>query len=394
MRTAFKSGFLRISLQQSPDLWVLGADLVFVNGGTFFVRFLCPICVNAPLETLMHACGAGDGLAIPTRALFMGAEPHPALMAWPWVSGWQPSKPRATAWENAGFPRVDDLTAEKWPLVMMLPGKSKDETLAWFAMAKDRLEPGGRLLVAMPNTAGAGRFEKELSRAAGNITSIQKHKCRAFHAILDGADEAVFNAWRTLGAPREISGFTVRAGIFSSDHIDPGSQLLADHLPAHLRGKVADLGAGWGFLSDAVLKRCPNVSKLDLYEADARALDCARRNLTHRPSQNAISAFSCSSSAPEGAPEINFHWHDVTTGLFDHYDAIVMNPPFHTGQATDVDLGRTFLKVAFASLHRGGKLLLVANRQLPYEAVLETSGLAWRKVAEDKIYKLLFAEKR
>ena len=94
------------------------------------------------------------------------------------------------------------------------------------------------------------------------------------------------------------------------------------------------------------------------------------------------------------AARSTFHWHDVTTGLPEIYDAIVMNPPFHTGQATDVDLGRAFLKTAAASLKRGGKLLLVANRQLPYEAVLEASGLAWRKIAEDKTYKILFADKR
>ena len=230
----------------------------------------------------------------------------------------------------------------------------------------------------MPNTAGAGRFEKELAKATGPVISLQKHKCRAFHASDDGTwDEAIFNEWRTLGQRREISGFTVEAGIFSSDHIDPGSQLLADHLPAHLHGKVADLGAGWGFLSDAVLRRCPQIQQLDLFESDARALACARENLArHQPR------------------EIHFHWHDVTTGIPGIYDAILMNPPFHTGQATDVDLGRAFLKVATAALRRGGKLLLVANRQLPYEAVLETSGLAWRKTAEDRTYKLLFAEKR
>ena len=296
---------------------------------------------------MMLAFEGEEKLPIPARALFLGAEPHPGLQAWPAVVGWQPFKPRAVAWEKAGFARVENLTDEKFPLVMVLPGKSRDETLAWFAMAKDRLEPGGRILAAMPNTAGAGRFEKELSRAAGNIVSIQKHKCRAFHALLDEADEAVFNEWRALGDLREISGFTVRAGIFSSDHIDPGSQLLADHLPAHLHGNVADLGAGWGFLSNAVLERCPKIARLDLFEADARALDCARMNLAGREQ------------------EIHFHWHDVTTGLPGVYDAIVMNPPFHTGQATDVDLGRAFLKVAFASLRRGGKLLLVANRQLP-----------------------------
>ncbi len=325
----------------------------------------------------MLAFEGEDALAIPQRALFLGAQPHVALKTWPEITGWQPLKPLATAWERAGLSRRDDLSAGKWPLVLVLPGKSRDEALAWFAMARDRLEPGGKLLVAMPNTAGAGRFEKELSKATGNIVSIQKHKCRAFHATEDGTwSEEIFSEWRVLGEPREISGFTVQAGIFSSDHIDPGSQLLADHLPAHLHGKVADLGAGWGFLSDAVLKRCPKLQRLDLFEADARALECARRNLAGR----------------EG--EINYYWHDVTTGLPEIYDAVVMNPPFHTGQATDVDLGRAFLKTAAASLKRGGKLLLVANRQLPYEAALEASGLTWRKIAEDRIYKILSAEKR
>lgn len=349
--------------------------------------------MNAALETLMLAFTADEGIAPPKRALFIGAEPHPALKDWPDLLGWQPLKPLAAAWERAGFARSEDLPAGRWPVVLVLPGKSRDEAFAWFAMARDRLEPGGKLVVAMPNTAGAGRFEKELSKATGSIVSLQKHKCRAFHATEDGTwNEELFHEWRTLGEPREISGFTVQAGIFSSDHIDPGSQLLADHLPAHLHGKVADLGAGWGFLSDSVLRRCPNIERLDLFEADARALACARKNLARfLPEIVRLSSPPC---FLEDEQKVHFHWHDVTTGLPGLYDAIVMNPPFHTGQATDVDLGRAFLKVAAASLKRGGKLLLVANRQLPYEAALEASGLAWRKITEDRIYKILSADKR
>ena len=349
--------------------------------------------MNAALETLMLAFAAVEGIPLPKRALFIGAEPHPAMTKWPEVIGWQPLKPLATAWERAGFSRAENLPDGEWPVVMVLPGKSRDEALAWFAMARNRLEPGGKLVVAMPNTAGAGRFEKELAKATGNIVSLQKHKCRAFHATEDGTwDEQIFSEWLTLGEPREISGFTVQAGIFSSDHIDPGSQLLADYLPAHLHGNVADLGAGWGFLSDAALKRCPNIERLDLFEADARALSCARRNLARfLPDVVRLSSPPC---YLDDEQKVHFHWHDVTTGLPGTYDAIVMNPPFHTGRATDVDLGRAFLKVAATSLKRGGKLLLVANRQLPYEAALAASGLAWRKIAEDKIYKILFADKR
>ena len=324
----------------------------------------------------MRAFQVEDALPIPTRAVFLSAQPHPELRPWPNLVGWQPIKPLADAWEHAGFKRVDVLADEKWPLVMVLPGKSKAETLSWFALAKNLLEPGGRLLVAMPNTAGAARFEKQLAIAAGNIVSIQKHKCRAFHAVLDQADESIFSEWRALGELHQVSGFTVQAGIFSSDHIDPGSQLLADHLPSDLHGSVADLGAGWGFLSDAVLKNNPQIRSLDLFETDARALDCARRNLA--PHQR----------------EIQFHWHDVTSGLPGTYDAIVMNPPFHTGQATDVNLGRAFLHIAAKSLNPGGRLFLVANRQLPYEAALTATGLTSRKVAENENYKILSAEKR
>lgn len=317
-----------------------------------------------------------DALPVPERALMLGAEPHPALRRWPELCGWQPLKPTAHAWETAGFQRIEDPAGSTWPLVLFLPGKSKDETLAGFAKARELLEPGGRLVVAMPNTAGAGRFEKELAKAAGTVTSLQKHKCRAFHTRFDQPDDSLLATWRELGRRRNVGSFTVEAGIFSSDHIDPGSQLLAEHLPAHLHGHVADLGAGWGFLTDALIKRCPKVRRIDLFEADARALACAQANLAG------------------AACELNFHWHDVTTGLPETYDAVIMNPPFHSGQATDIDLGRAFLQVAIDSLRRGGRMWLVANRQLPYEPVLESHGLAWRKMAEDRVYKILSAEKR
>ncbi len=342
--------------------------------------------MNPALETLMSAFSTEEGLPVPARAFFLGAQPHPALREWPDITGWQPLKPLADSWDRAGFPRIDETPPNTWPLVLILPGKSRDETLAWFAMARRHLAPGGTILVAMPNTAGAARFEKEFSRATGTLGSIQKNKCRAFHSAEDGTwDEALFSEWTALDDFKNIpeTGFVTRAGIFSCDHIDPGSQLLADHLPVHLHGTVADLGAGWGFLTKSALRKCPNITRIDLYEADARALDCARRNLAGWNSPDETTSV-----------DIRYLWHDVTTGLSATYDAIIMNPPFHTGQATDTGLGRAFLTNAVPALKRGGRLLLVANRQLPYEGILDACNLSWRKTVEDKTYKILHAEKR
>ena len=326
----------------------------------------------------MLACDTLES-ARPESMLFIGAQAHPALRGQAGILGWQALKPLADAWDKAGFSRSETLPKGKWPCVMVLPQKSREETLLWFALARDRLAAGGKLLVAMPNTAGASRFEKELARATGRVDSIQKHKCRAFIATDDGSwNEAIFAEWSELGHLRKVDDteFVTQPGIFSSGHIDPGSLLLAQNLPKSLRGRIADLGAGWGYLSAVAFDACDGITHIDLYEADSRALECARKNLARY------------------TEKIGFHWHDVTTGLTESYDAILMNPPFHSGQATDVDLGRAFITSAIAALRRGGKLLLVANRQLPYEAVLESRSLAWRKIAEDLTYKVIFAEKR
>lgn len=328
--------------------------------------------MHPALDTLMLAL---DG-QMPERALFLGASPHADLPRQ--TTGWQPFKPTADAWDHAGFARLDDLDDRRWPLVLILPNKSRDETLHWFALARRHLEPGGKLIAALPNTAGAARFEKELAHATGPVESIQKHKCRAFIATDNGYwNEPLFAEWHQLGQRHTIPGtsYQTQAGIFSSGHIDPGSQLLVDHLPKSIRGRVADLGAGWGFLSDQLLQHCPGIEQLDLYEADARALDCARLNLAHH--QRSLTT----------------RWHDARKDLDGEYHAIVMNPPFHSGQQTDIDLGRAFIATAHRALRRNGELYLVANRQLPYESTLDQLGFRWRCPAQSDTFKLLFASK-
>jgi 16S rRNA (guanine1207-N2)-methyltransferase len=322
--------------------------------------------MNPALETLALALREHD---IVQPALFLGAEPHPDLLR---ATGWQPLKPLADLCAAAGM-ALSDEPQGKFRSVFFLPGKTKEETLAGFVLAHDLLALGGTLIAALANTSGAARFEKELSRAAPLLFSVSKNKCRAFAVSnTEPWDTAALAAWRDLAQPRLIpdTAFTVVPGVFSAGHIDPGSALLAQHLPPSLRGEVADIGAGWGFLSNAALAQCPNISRIDLFEADSRALACARKNLI-------------------GPAE--FYWHDVTTGLPGKYDHILTNPPFHTGQARDIGLGHAFLTTAAKSLKRGGTLHLVANRQLPYEAHLVSLGLRPRVLEETGIFKVISA---
>ena len=342
------------------------------------------------LQALMLPLQSGE-LAWPQAggALFLNAragwplhqQPLPGLVCE------QAFKPDADALQRDAHAVAAPDDARRYPLVLVLPPRQRDALRALFARAIARLSTGGRVLAAMPNQEGAKTGEADLTRLAGPLHVLSKHHCRVFWTgPLDGAcDPALHQHWLDADAPRVIEDaravggqFTSRPGLFAWDRIDPASDLLASHLPADLAGRGADLGAGWGFLATQVLARNAGVAALDLYEADARALDCARTNL-----------------APFADAAIGFHWHDVATGLSAQYDFIVSNPPFHAqGRADRPELGRAFIHSAAQALRPRGRLFLVANRHLPYEADLGATFASVRVLAQAGGFKVFEATAR
>lgn len=340
------------------------------------------------LETLMLPFVEGS-LAWPDDgALFLRARDGWPLRqrALPGLACEQSFQPDATALERAGFEVREPASAgarDDWPLALLLPPRQRDEARALFAEALARVRPGGVVVASMANDAGAKSGEADLARIAGPVSSRSKHKCRVFWARADNAtgDATLAAQWRALDAPRPVldGRFQSRPGVFAWDRVDIASALLAEHLPLDLQGRAADLGAGFGYLSAELLQRCPGVTALDVYEAEGRALDLARANLA---------AF-----APRVA--LDFRWHDVTQGLPDRYDAIVTNPPFHAQAGAErPDIGRAFIAAAADALVPGGRLWLVANRHLPYEAVLDARFGSVQLVAQRAGFKVIEAVRK
>ena len=241
------------------------------------------------------------------------------------------------------------------------------------AQALRVLAPGGRLTAFAPKDRGGLRLRKELEALGCEVgESARRHNriCVVVRpAEIRGLAETIAD-----GAPRQIAenGLWTQPGVFSWDRLDAGTNALLQVLP-EFSGAGADFGAGIGLLALNVLAS-KKVSKLTLVELDRRALDAARRNVAD--------------------PRAAFVWGDVRhdVGLKD-LDFVVSNPPFHEGGGEDKALGQAFIRSAAQTLRKGGSLWIVANRHLPYEAILAESFAKVRLVGEGGGYKVFEARK-
>ncbi|MBN8264904.1 MAG: class I SAM-dependent methyltransferase [Xanthomonadales bacterium] len=340
------------------------------------------------LDALLHPFDAGLLPWSVQGALFLRAREGAALHArgLRGIAVTQPFKPEADRLQRVGADVFDEaaLPAASFPLVLVLPPRQREEARALLARACATVAPGGRVVMAVANDEGAKSREADLRQLAGTVATASKHHCRVCWTAPGAAfDAALLAQWQGADAPRwqastAVPGgrFRTRPGVFAWDRVDAASAMLAAALPADLRGRVADFGAGWGYLSMQVRARCPQVASLDLYEADARALALAGDNL-----------------ADAGLP-VRLHWHDVAQGVDERFDAIVCNPPFHAlGRGERPDIGRAFIAAAARALKPRGQLWLVANRHLPYEQALGDGFADVRTIAQDGGFKVVQAVK-
>lgn len=239
--------------------------------------------------------------------------------------------------------------------------------------AWNSVETDGSICVVGDKTSGIQPLRKWASKKTPIVESFSKYHSLVF-TVQKTATE-----WQPEKLDKVIDGYKVSYGMFSAEGPDKGSVLLAKQFDNRLRGKVADIGAGWGYLSDQALKSSDRIETIDLYEGDWRSLELAKENTQ--------------SDIPS-----SFHWIDVQTEFKKKpYDWVLMNPPFHAGlgkgRAAQPDIGKRFIQVASSTLVQGGRLLMVANRTLPYEDILKHAFRRSELLEDEQGYKIFEAVK-
>ena len=316
---------------------------------------------------------AGPGMPV------LRARPSAALAQLPWLCE-QGAKPLHDALAAQGARVWPDLTAEDapkgpFPAAGVAMTRHKAENRAMVARAWDMVEPGGWVLIAGAKTDGVESLQKDLRKLVDMDGVLPRNHGRVMWMQRADATPPAFADWLrdAARAPRIHDGgrdWQTEAGLFSWTEVDPGSRLLVDNLPP-LSGRIADLGAGWGWLSAQILPGV-SVKRVDLYEAEDAAIACARANIDDERAR-----FTWADVAAHGAVPAKT------------YDVVIANPPFHEGRNVAMGLGQSFVAAAAQALKPSGSLYMVANLQLPYEREIEALFTETTVLARTPRYKVL-----
>lgn len=281
----------------------------------------------------------------------------------------QPHFPDHRALAARGFNVTAEAPEGDFAAALVVLPRAKSAARARIALAAARLSHGASLWIDGQKTDGVDSMLKEVRTLADVDEVHSKAHGKIFRVTVPEGDWLPAD-WPAR--PREVApGFVTRPGVFSADGIDPGSALLARHLPERLPTRLVDLGAGWGWLSAQALSH-PGVEVIHLVEADHDALTSARDNISD--------------------PRARFHWADARDfTLSEPVNGIIMNPPFHDGRDADPRLGAGFIATAARLLTGAGRLWMVANRHLPYETELAKHFAQVTEIGGDTRFKVIEA---
>lgn len=272
-------------------------------------------------------------------------------------------------------------------VVVRLPqGKVPALQLLWDAHRL--LRPGGRCWIAGGNDEGIRTALRQMEELFGSSTLLAY---RGGHRVGVGvrgeagppaspepaarwveADSFHELTIETRGGAYEIRS---RPGVFSWERFDRGSQALVEAMEVRPGDGVLDLGCGYGIVGLAAARLEPT-ARVTMLDVDVEAVRSAARSAE----ANGL-ADRCEALVSDVAGAVRER----------RFDLVVANPPFHVGKATDLDVPAQFIRDAAAVLRPGGRLLLVANRTLPYERWIEACFGAYRSVVDGREFKVLGA---
>lgn len=306
---------------------------------------------------------------------------------------WQVINPPAD-WFSARLLATAGLYSEEWAVARQLPAcefglfphwiEGTENVLLFLPKAKPRLQA---LLQSLVPTLGSATLWV-VGENSGGIKAAPKMLGDYFVTVEKRASAKRCGLLRCLQPlhtlpepeqlePVEYADWKLAAlpGLFNKGQVDKGTQLLLQHLPV-LRGHVLDMGCGGGVISLAAMKK--GADSVLAVDSSAVALEATKASL----------ALNNVAKVEVMASDV---FSDIPRDIGGSFDWVISNPPFHSGIATDYQPAQRLIQDSKRYIRSGGRLMIVANRHLPYEQWLESTFSRWEVLVQESGFKLLVA---
>lgn len=278
---------------------------------------------------------------------------------------------------------------EPFDVILMPASKGRALMRLLLLNAYLSLRAGGTLYLAGANRGGIKSIAQDASLLFER-TQILAYK--AGHRILQcsrlsetpplfpapfqmpGLLNGTYATWKATVGAFEYVIFS-RPGVFSWEHLDDGTALLLEALRVEREDLVADVGCGYGIIGLHAAHH--STWPVILTDVDYLACECAHKTLVANgvPSAEIIHG--------DGLKVVNER----------RFSLIVSNPPFHSGHRVSQAMVRTLIRQAHKALQTGGRLMIVANRFLPYDDLMADVFGRVQRLAENGRYRVLEATK-
>ena len=240
--------------------------------------------------------------------------------------------------KKSGFV-ISTILNRYYDIIVLELTKSKETNLGLVALAEEYIKDGGKIIINGDNQIGVKSFLKNISNHWHAEKTVIKKKGRI---AIYPCKKRVFGHWKKYQDFHiNRDGYYTRSDMFSPKEVDRGSKKLTSVFGTKLFGEVADLGAGWGYLSSEALRLNDKITKVTLFESNYSAYLASKKNIVDK--------------------RATFKWASLKDikNLKSRFNHVICNPPFHSGRPKDMALLRSFIFYSSRLINDRGSVWMV-----------------------------------